>query len=89
MNDITMYSPRNLDELVPALAAATGLSKSIAGGTDLTIAMHEGEVCPDILIDVSRTEEMRRISESGGKIVIGFTDDRDIEQFIERFAKRS
>ncbi|MFR5880404.1 MAG: FAD binding domain-containing protein [Cloacibacillus evryensis] len=43
----------------------------MAGGTDLTIAMHEGEVCPDILIDVSRTEEMRRISESGGKIVIG------------------
>ena len=48
MNDITMYSPRNLDELVPALAAATGLSKIIAGGTDLTIAMHEGEVCPDV-----------------------------------------
>lgn len=94
MNDITMYSPRNLDELVPALAAATGLSKIIAGGTDLTIAMHEGEVCPDILIDVSRTEEMRRISESGGKIVIGaavtFTEaenDPTIKKYFPSIAR--
>ena len=89
MNDITMYSPRNLDELV-----ATGLSKIIAGGTDLTIAMHEGEVCPDILIDVSRTEEMRRISESGGKIVIGaavtFTEaenDPTIKKYFPSIAR--
>ena len=94
MNDITMYSPRNLDELVPALAAETGLSKIIAGGTDLTIAMHEGEVCPDILIDVSRTEEMRRISESGGKIVIGaavtFTEaenDPTIKKYFPSIAR--
>lgn len=32
---------------------------------------------------------IRRSKNGGGKIVIGFTDDRDIEQFIERFAKRS
>mgnify|MGYP005926320387 FL=1 len=31
----------------------------------------------------------RRFVSDGGKIVIGFDDDKDIERFIERFAKRS
>ena len=31
---------------------------------------------------------IKRSKNGGGKIVIGFNDDRDIERFIERFAKR-
>ena len=37
----------------------------------------------------SQEISIKRAKNGGGKIVIGFTDDRDIEQFIERFAKRS
>ena len=31
---------------------------------------------------------IKRSKNGGGKIVIGFNDDRDIDRFIERFAKR-
>lgn len=73
MNNIKMYSPRSLEELATALSEATERSRIIAGGTDLTIAIQEGEVCPDILIDVSRTAAMRDIAEYAGenKITIG------------------
>ena len=37
----------------------------------------------------SQEISIKRAKNGGCKIVIGFTDDRDIEQFIERFAKRS
>ena len=71
MNNITMYIPRSLDELAASLSKASEHSRIIAGGTDLTIAMHEGAGCPDLLIDVSRTAEMRHITSGGGKITIG------------------
>lgn len=71
MNNIKMCRPRTLDELIVSLTHAGERSRIIAGGTDLTIAMHEGAVCPDILIDVSLTEEMRHITESNEKIIIG------------------
>ena len=32
---------------------------------------------------------IKRTKNGGGKIVIGFSNDKDIEEFIERFAKRS
>ena len=36
----------------------------------------------------SQEISIKRAKNGGGKIVIGFDDDRDIERFIERFAKR-
>ena len=36
-----------------------------------------------------QTLEIKRSKNGGGKIVIGFADDRDIENFLERFGKRS
>lgn len=37
----------------------------------------------------SQEISIKRAKSGGGKIVIGFSDDKDIEAFIERFAKRS
>ena len=37
----------------------------------------------------SQEISIKRTKSGGGKIVIGFDDDKDIERFIERFAKRS
>ena len=36
----------------------------------------------------SQEISIKRSKNGGGRIVIGFTDDRDIEQFIERFSRR-
>ena len=37
----------------------------------------------------SQEISIKRAKNGGGRIVIGFNDDKDIERFIERFAKRS
>ena len=37
----------------------------------------------------SQDISIKRSKNGGGKIVIGFADDRDIENFLERFGKRS
>jgi len=45
--------------------------KIIAGGTDLVVSLRKAEIHPQVLIDVTRIPEMRRIEEAGGKISIG------------------
>jgi CO/xanthine dehydrogenase FAD-binding subunit len=45
--------------------------KIIAGGTDLVVSLRKGEAQPQILIDITRIPELRRIEEAGGKIRVG------------------
>jgi xanthine dehydrogenase FAD-binding subunit len=73
VSDVVMYSPDTIDELTAALSKMTEKSKIIAGGTDLTIAMHEGRISPDVIIDVSRAAELCKIEEyaAENKISIG------------------
>ena len=56
--EIKMLFPKDLKELTAALSQMTGDSKILSGGTDLIIALHEGRMEPDLLIDVSDIGEM-------------------------------
>ncbi|MDD4160567.1 MAG: FAD binding domain-containing protein [Synergistaceae bacterium] len=53
-----MLFPKDFKELAIALSQTTRESRVLAGGTDLIIAVHEGRIDPDLLIDVSDTGEM-------------------------------
>jgi len=64
-------SPETLTEACRVLGEWGPRGKIIAGGTDLVISLRKGEAQPQILIDVTRIPELRRIEEAGGKIRIG------------------
>ena len=64
-------TPNTIEEAVELLWKAGGKAKLIAGGTDLVIGLRNGDQAPDLLIDITRIEELRKIEEKNGKISIG------------------
>lgn len=64
-------TPKTLQEACHLLQEAKGKAKIIAGGTDLVIRLRNGEEKPDLLIDVSCLEELKRIEELDGTVSIG------------------
>jgi CO/xanthine dehydrogenase FAD-binding subunit len=64
-------TPTSLGEACAFLGEYGEKGKIIAGGTDLVISLRKAEGHPQVLIDVTRIPEMRRIEEAGGKISIG------------------
>ncbi len=64
-------SPENLTDACRLLGEWGPRGKIIAGGTDLVISLRKGDIRPQILIDVTRIPELRRIEEAEGEIRIG------------------
>jgi xanthine dehydrogenase FAD-binding subunit len=58
-------------EAVAFLSDPTHVSRLLAGGTDLMVLRHKGEVHWDRLVDISQVPEMRSISQQDGAIVVG------------------
>jgi CO/xanthine dehydrogenase FAD-binding subunit len=63
--------PETVHDAVDLLADWSGQARIIAGGTDLVLQLKRGERRAACLIDVSRIEAMRRITESDGAIILG------------------
>ena len=60
-------SPQTVEAAVALLAQEAGLARVLAGGTDLLVQLRSGMVEPDLVVDIKRIPEMRRIAaESGG-----------------------
>jgi aerobic carbon-monoxide dehydrogenase medium subunit len=64
-------APESLDAAVGLLAGATGLARVLAGGTDLLVQLRAGTVEPDLVVDVKKIPEMRRITPEKGGFRIG------------------
>jgi len=64
-------TPGSVQEACDLLWKANGKAKLIAGGTDLVIALRNGDQNPQLIIDVTRIEELRQIEERNGTISIG------------------
>ena len=62
---------RSAAEALKALLAGEGKAKIIAGGSDVMVDYNAGKIAPEVLVDVSRTEELRGIRIEEGSIVIG------------------
>lgn len=62
-----------VQEAVRFLSEPALVNRPIAGGTDLMVLRHKGEVSWDRLVDIGRIPEMKEIREEGETIVIGAT----------------
>ncbi len=65
------YKPDNLLEALAILDGYGRRARIIAGGTDLVVQMHKGEICCDAVVDITAIKELRYIDEENGKIKIG------------------
>ena len=64
--------PNNLDELCDALSQYGAKAKLLAGGTDLTIALKQRLINPEVLIDLNRVrKELTGIDASKSNLIIG------------------
>ncbi|MGZ3514787.1 MAG: FAD binding domain-containing protein [Thermodesulfobacteriota bacterium] len=64
-------TPNSIEDAIELLWRADGKAKIIAGGTDLVIGLRDGDRDPQLIVDVTRIEELRRIGEKNGTISIG------------------
>lgn len=68
---IKMLQPSSINELIEDLKHMTANSRIIAGGTDLSIDIHEKKLNPDLLVDVTCVKEMSHVETVGDNISIG------------------
>ena len=64
-------APETLDAAVRLLSSETGLTKILAGGTDLLVQMRTDIIEPELVVDIKRIEEVRQIGEEKGGFRIG------------------
>lgn len=64
-------APRSIDAAVSLLAAEDGLSRILAGGTDVLVQLRSGMVEPDLVVDIKRIPGMFDITEEDGGFRIG------------------
>jgi len=83
--------PNNLDELCDALSQYGAKAKLLAGGTDLTIALKQRLIQPEVLIDLNRVrKELTGIDVSKSSLIIGaMTTYTELEgnQAVVRYAR--
>jgi CO/xanthine dehydrogenase FAD-binding subunit len=71
MPRVNYEAPTSVDEAVKVLAASAGLTKVLAGGTDLLVQLRSGRMKPDLIVDTKRIPGLIGIKEDGDKFVIG------------------
>ncbi|MDH3472056.1 MAG: xanthine dehydrogenase family protein subunit M [Rhodospirillales bacterium] len=64
-------APSTLEDAVKAAAAEPGVVRFLAGGTDLLVQLRSGMVEPDLVVDLKRIPETRRIAVEDGGFRIG------------------
>lgn len=64
-------APETLDAAVTLLHGEAGLARPLAGGTDLLVQLRAGTAEPDLIVDLKRIPEMRRITAVNGGFRVG------------------
>ena len=64
-------APESLDAAVELLSREGGVTRILAGGTDVLVQLRSGMVEPDLVVDIKRIPEMRRITAEAGGFRIG------------------
>jgi len=64
-------APESLDAAVALLAGANGDARVLAGGTDLLVQMRSDILDPELIVDIKKIAETRRVTEEGGRWRIG------------------
>ena len=64
-------APDTIDQAVEILAAADGITRVLAGGTDVIVQMRAGMVEPDLVVDIKRIDALHEITPEDGGFRIG------------------
>ena len=64
-------APETIDGAVALLAAEDGISRVLAGGTDVLVQLRSGMVEPDLVVDIKRIPGMFEIAEEDGGFRVG------------------
>jgi carbon-monoxide dehydrogenase medium subunit len=65
------YFPTTVIEVLALLIKYSGKACIIAGGTDLMLQINSGERSPEILVDISRIEELKQIKIKNSYVFVG------------------
>ena len=71
MSEMRYEAPKTLKAAIALLSGAQGLTRVLAGGTDLLIQMRGGRVEPELLVDVKGIPEMTSIVAKNGGFRFG------------------
>ena len=67
MADLRYEAPETLNAAVALLAGASGMTRVLAGGTDVIVQMETDLIEPELLVDIKKIPEVRQIAaENGG-----------------------
>ncbi len=71
MAELRYEAPETLAAAVALLAQARGATRVLAGGTDVIVQMETETVEPELLVDIKKIPEMRRIAVTAGGFEVG------------------
>jgi carbon-monoxide dehydrogenase medium subunit len=71
MTDLRYEAPESLSAAVTLLAGASGLSRVLAGGTDVIVQMETDLIEPELIVDIKKIPELRGISAENGGFRVG------------------
>jgi carbon-monoxide dehydrogenase medium subunit len=71
MPDLRYEAPATIADAVKALAATSGPAKVLAGGTDVIVQMETDLIEPELLLDIKKIPDLRRIASENGGFRIG------------------
>jgi CO/xanthine dehydrogenase FAD-binding subunit len=71
MVELRYEAPQSLEAAVALLAGANGMARVLAGGTDVIVQMETDLIEPELLVDIKKIPELRRIVAENGGFRIG------------------
>jgi CO/xanthine dehydrogenase FAD-binding subunit len=71
MNSLRYEAPSSLGDAIALLARAAGTSRILAGGTDVIVQMETDLIEPDLVVDIKKIPELRRIAIENGAFRVG------------------
>jgi len=71
MSDLRYEAPASLEAASALLASAGGVTRILAGGTDVLVQLHADMVEPELIVDIKQIPELRSITKEAGGFRIG------------------
>lgn len=71
MSEMRYEAPGTIDGAIAALAGAQGVTRMLAGGTDVLVQVHSDMIEPALLVDLKKIPELRGIKRESGGYRIG------------------
>ena len=71
MQNLRYEAPESLADATALLAGESGMTRILAGGTDVIVQMHSDLIEPDLIVDVKNIPELTEIKKEGGAYRFG------------------